>query len=128
MPRNRKTWAAWNFLGRSADGDGAAVCVTYWLNRLQNLPPAAPQMFVTLNPLHPPAEGSVIRRLSLAHPVYSFAAVQAQARVPGLQGKLGTYFAGAWCGYGFHEDGIKARLVKGCPRARVARRRCRPKR
>lgn len=42
----------------------------------QNLPAGTPQMFVTLNPLHTPKPESVIRRLSLAHPVYSFEAVQ----------------------------------------------------
>jgi len=31
------------------------VCVTYWANRLQPLPPGAPNLFVTLNPIHPPA-------------------------------------------------------------------------
>lgn len=36
MPRIRKTWSSWNFLGTSAPGsDDAAVCVTYWLNKLQ---------------------------------------------------------------------------------------------
>ena len=28
-----------------------------------------------------------------------------------LQGTGGVYFAGAWCGYGFHEDGIKAAVA-----------------
>jgi predicted NAD/FAD-binding protein len=49
--------------------------------------------------------------MSLAHPVYSFEAVEAQRRVGGLQGTGGVYFAGAWCGYGFHEDGIKAGIA-----------------
>lgn len=53
----------------------------------------------------------MIRRLSLAHPVYSFEAVEAQRAVAGLQGAGGVYFAGAWCGYGFHEDGLKAGLA-----------------
>lgn len=55
MPRNKRCWTSWNFLGDSGAGaDDKAVCVTYWLNRLQNLPPSAPPLFVTLNPLHPP--------------------------------------------------------------------------
>ncbi|KAI8475498.1 MAG: cyclopropane fatty acid synthase [Monoraphidium minutum] len=118
MPRLRKTWSSWNFLGTSSGagaGDDAAVCVTYWLNLLQagprrgrNLPPSAPEMFVTLNPLRPPAEGTIIKRLSLAHPAFSFASYRAQERVPSIQGTGGVFYAGAWCGYGFHEDGIKA--------------------
>jgi len=35
MPRNRKTWASWNFLGSSKDSETAAVCVSYYVNRLQ---------------------------------------------------------------------------------------------
>ncbi|PNH10244.1 Cyclopropane-fatty-acyl-phospholipid synthase [Tetrabaena socialis] len=112
MPRNRKVWASWNFLGSSAPGaDTAAVCVSYWVNRLQELPPGAPNMFVTLNPPHPPAEEHVIRRLSLAHPVFSGASVAAQAQLPSLQGRRNTYYAGAWTSYGFHEDGIRSAVA-----------------
>jgi len=39
MPRNRKTWASWNFLGHTKASDTAAVCVSYYVNRLQHLPP-----------------------------------------------------------------------------------------
>ncbi|EFN59627.1 hypothetical protein CHLNCDRAFT_29187, partial [Chlorella variabilis] len=114
MPRSRKTWASWNFLGRSGqEGDTAAVCVTYWANRLQPLPPGAPNLFVTLNPIHPPAADKVHRRLTLAHPVFSFASDQAQRRLPAAQARRrpcagGVFLAGAWAGYGFHEDGIKS--------------------
>ncbi|KAL4447595.1 hypothetical protein ABPG75_004814 [Micractinium tetrahymenae] len=110
MPRSKKTWASWNFLGSSGEvgGDEAAVCVTYWANRLQPLPAGAPNLFVTLNPIHPPAEDKVCRRLSLAHPVFSFASDKAQRALPAAQGQGGVYLAGAWCGYGFHEDGIKS--------------------
>ncbi|KAG2492394.1 hypothetical protein HYH03_009340 [Edaphochlamys debaryana] len=112
MPKDRKVWASWNFLGSSAPGcDQSAVCVTYWVNRLQELPPGAPNLFVTLNALHPPAPEHVIRRLSLAHPVFSRASYEAQARLPSLQGRRNTYFAGAWAGYGFHEDGIRSAVA-----------------
>jgi predicted NAD/FAD-binding protein len=40
--------------------------------------------------------------------VCSFESYQAQAQIPSIQGTAGVYFAGAWCSYGFHEDGIKA--------------------
>eukprot|EP00879_Flechtneria_rotunda_P028753 GHRR01030971.1.p1 GENE.GHRR01030971.1~~GHRR01030971.1.p1 ORF type:complete len:508 (+),score=175.15 GHRR01030971.1:123-1646(+) len=112
MPVDKNAWASWNFLGdskTSADADSSsAVTVSYWLNRLQHLPPEAPQMFVTLNPAHPPAGDKVIKRLRLAHPVYSFASNAAQAKLPSIQGTGGVYYAGAWASYGFHEDGIKA--------------------
>jgi predicted NAD/FAD-binding protein len=74
MPVNKGAWASWNFLGTSegsCDPDSdAAVTVSYWLNRLQNLPSETPQMFVTLNPPQPPAAEKIIQRLQLAHPVY----------------------------------------------------------
>lgn len=61
------------------------MCVSYWLNLLQNLPPSAPDMFVTLNPPRPPAPGSVLRQLHLAHPVFSPEAVAAQSALPAVQ-------------------------------------------
>jgi predicted NAD/FAD-binding protein len=72
MPTNRKVWASWNFLGSSKDSDTSAVCVSYWVNRLQHLPPGAPDMFVTLNPPHAPAADKTYRRLSLEHPVFRY--------------------------------------------------------
>ncbi|KAG2447750.1 hypothetical protein HYH02_007208 [Chlamydomonas schloesseri] len=112
MPLNRKTWSSWNFLGTSGpQSNTSAVCVSYWVNRLQELPPGAPNLFVTLNPITPPAPETVIRRLTLAHPVFSGASVAAQAQLPQLQGHRGTYYAGAWAGYGFHEDGIRSAVA-----------------
>lgn len=88
MPRNKKTWSSWNFLGASgADADTAAVCVTYWLNNLQRLPAGAPDTLVTLNPPWPPAPDLTIRHLRLAHPVFSFAAYEAQQRLPSIQAR-----------------------------------------
>jgi predicted NAD/FAD-binding protein len=60
----------------------------------QNLPPSTPQLFVTLNPPRPPAEGTVVKRLQLAHPAFSFASYRAQECVAGIQGTGGVYFAG----------------------------------
>lgn len=108
MPQNRGVWASWNFMGRSEGADNVPVCVSYWANRLQHLPHDAPDLFVTLNPPHPPAKGSVLSRRTLAHPVFSFAALDAQLRMANVQGVDGVWFAGAWMGYGFHEDGLKA--------------------
>ena len=70
---------------REAAGDDSEVCVTYWLNRLQSLPDGAPDVFVTLNPIVAPAPGSVTRRLTLSHPMFSFEAYRAQQRVPSIQ-------------------------------------------
>ena len=65
-------------------------------------------MIVSLNPLHEPREGSVLRRIAYAHPVFDSAAIAAQGRLASLQGLSHVWFCGAWTGYGFHEDGLKS--------------------
>ncbi len=110
MPRRRRTWASWNAMrpvGAPADG---AMVVSYSMNRLQNIDHAMP-LFVTLNPAGPPREDLVFGRFTYDHPQYDAAAVAAQARLPEIQGRRRTFFCGAWCGYGFHEDGLAAGLA-----------------
>jgi len=107
MPRQRLAWAAWNYQ-RSADhSNGASVCLHYWLNKLQPLP-FTQDVFVSLNPDRPIAPEHVLRRFKYSHPVFDLAAIQAQRQLGRLQGRQHTWFAGAWMGYGFHEDGFKA--------------------
>lgn len=106
MPRRRAAWASWNYL-RGGGDDG--VCVTYWMNRLQDLDSARP-VFVTLNPKTPPAADKVFARLEYAHPQFDARALAAQNSIEALQGADGLSFAGAWLGFGFHEDGLKAGL------------------
>lgn len=111
LPQRKATWAAWNYLSSGPDTLGAReVAVTYLLNLLQPLPFTTPVM-VTLNPLAPPAPQHVIRQIDYAHPVFDQAAIAAQQRLPSLQGTQRTWFAGAWTGYGFHEDGLKSGLA-----------------
>ena len=78
MPRNKNAWASWNCIQKEMGPDnkskkGAAVCVTYWVNLLQNLPEGAPQVFVTLNPPTPPDPAKTLRKLNLAHPLLNMA-------------------------------------------------------
>jgi len=65
-------------------------------------------VIVSLNPLHEPRAGTVLRRIAYAHPVFDNAAISAQGRLPALQGRSHVWFCGAWTGYGFHEDGLKS--------------------
>ncbi|MGF1454764.1 MAG: NAD(P)/FAD-dependent oxidoreductase [Alphaproteobacteria bacterium] len=104
MPRRRKAWAAWSVLESAPD---APVCVSYWMNALQNLDPARP-LFVTLNPATPPRDDLTFARMVYDHPQYDGPAVLAQERLSTIQGRRKVWFAGAWCGYGFHEDGLRA--------------------
>ena len=125
LPADQKAWSAWNYEG-SGDDDGHGpqrVCVHYLLNKLQPLPFEQP-VIVSLNPLNEPAAGSVLREFSYAHPVFDAAAVEAQRRLHDIQGRNRVWFAGAWTGYGFHEDGLKSGLAVAAAiasRAQVAR-------
>lgn len=109
MPRLAKTWSAWNYLAKAQPGGGGPVCVSYWLNRLQALPFDTP-VIVTLNPHTPPAPHTVLDKFEYEHPVMDMAAIRAQQQLAQIQGRDGVWFAGAWTGYGFHEDGLKSAL------------------
>jgi predicted NAD/FAD-binding protein len=85
------------------------VCVSYLINRLQPLPFKRP-VIVTLNPSRPPSPETVLKRFDYDHPLLDSAAVAAQSRLPSIQRSRRTWFAGAWTGYGFHEDGLKSAL------------------
>jgi predicted NAD/FAD-binding protein len=110
MPRRRGVWASWNYLAGRSDRDGErAVSVTYWMNRLQGLDPAVP-LFVSLNPIREPDPRLVHAAFDYMHPIFDQGAMDEQALLPGIQGARRTWFCGAWCGYGFHEDGLTAGL------------------
>ncbi len=105
LPRNRKAWAAWNAF---VPGSPLEPCtVSYCMNLLQNLT-EAPPLVVTLNRTQAIAPGKILRRMRYHHPVYSHRALRAQARRPEIQGRRGTWFAGAYWGWGFHEDGLRS--------------------
>ena len=77
------------------------------MNLLQGLPGDTP-LVVTLNRSEAIDPAKVLRRLHYAHPVHDHAAVRAQQRWAELQGRRRTWFAGAYWGWGFHEDGIRS--------------------
>ena len=88
------------------------VSVSYWLNRLQPLPWQQP-VLVSLNPnpANAPDPSRVIGSYDYSHPVFDLAAIEAQRRLPALQGVGHTWFCGAWTRYGFHEDGLSSALA-----------------
>jgi uncharacterized protein len=105
LPKNRKGWAAWNAL---IPRDPTDVCtVSYCMNMLQSI--ASPQPFiVTLNRTDAIDPDKILRRMRYHHPEYTHASVAAQARKAEIQGLRHTWFAGAYWGWGFHEDGIRS--------------------
>lgn len=111
LPQRRAAWAAWNYERAAAsDEDGSSVCLHYLLNKLQPLPWSQP-VVVSLNPVRPIARSQVMAEYDYAHPVFDLAAIRAQGDIGALQGDRNTWFAGAWLGYGFHEDGLKSGLA-----------------
>ncbi|UTW12443.1 NAD(P)/FAD-dependent oxidoreductase [Marinobacterium rhizophilum] len=110
MPRSKAAWASWNYLAALRHGGQREVSVSYWMNRLQHLPNALP-LYVTLNPLHEPAPGTVHRSFLYDHPTFSLAALAAQKQLWNLQGQQNTWFCGAYFGSGFHEDGLQSGLA-----------------
>jgi predicted NAD/FAD-binding protein len=85
------------------------MSVSYWMNRLQNIDYSKP-VFVTLNPPVPPAPDMTFGHYVYDHPQFDGAALDAQKRLPTIQGVNRTWYCGAWCGYGFHEDGLQSAL------------------
>ncbi len=110
MPRRRSVWSGWNYVGRRAEAGQRELCVSYWMNRLQNLPQDR-QLFVTLNPIRPPRPRSIVRSEIYEHPIFDAAAIRAQRRLWSLQGRMNTWYCGAYFGAGFHEDGLQAGLA-----------------
>lgn len=110
LPSRRKAWAAWNYERAADEGqESARVCLHYLLNKLQPLP-YEQAVVVSLNPTKPIDPNKIIAAIDYAHPVFDLAAIDAQQHLHEIQGQQHTWFAGAWMGYGFHEDGLKAGL------------------
>ena len=109
MPRAKKAWAAWNYERAGVDRDASSVCLHYWLNRLQPLPFTS-DVFVSLNPIRQPAPNLVLAEIDYEHPIFDVHAIQAQSQLHWLKSQPRTHFAGAWMGYGFHEDGLQSGL------------------
>ena len=110
MPKRRRVWSSWNFIGDRASPGDQRLCVTYWMNRLQSLDPSEP-LFVTLNPIREPAPGTVIQAFDYSHPYFDRAALASQAQLWTLQGHRRTWYCGSYFGFGFHEDALQSGLA-----------------
>ena len=106
MPKRRRAWAAWNY--HIPADQKCHVAVTYNMNILQSLD-AEQQYCVTLNNDRKIDADKIIQRVAYEHPMYTRAAVAAQARQPELNIDR-TFFCGAYWGNGFHEDGVVSAL------------------
>jgi predicted NAD/FAD-binding protein len=103
LPTVEAARAGWNYATPTCGAGHGAVRVSYDMNRLMRLDEPTGYV-VTLNPRAAPAERAVLAKMTYEHPVYTPESVAAQRRLPELND--GTVaFAGAYHGWGFHEDG-----------------------
>jgi predicted NAD/FAD-binding protein len=109
MPRRRLAWSSWNYLSQGEADHGEAICLTYWMNLLQGMRTREP-LLVSLNPRIAIDPAKILLRKTYRHPQFDAPAVAAQERLPEIQGCDRLWFAGAWTGWGFHEDGIASAL------------------
>jgi predicted NAD/FAD-binding protein len=105
MPKRRNAWSSWNAI--LDKNDIKKNCVTYWLNKLQNLK-TKENYFLTLNPFISIKDDKIIKRVEFTHPFYNMKTINAQKYLSELQGINNSYFCGSYFGYGFHEDGINS--------------------
>jgi predicted NAD/FAD-binding protein len=128
LPSRPKAWAAWNYERAASLGrEQSAVCLHYWISRLQPLPWQTP-VIVSLNPGREPDAAKVLNEIEVDHPIFDQAAIAAQARLPEFQGRSHVWFCGAWTRYGFHEDGLMSGLaVADALKARLAAQRAVPR-
>lgn len=114
MPKHKLTWASWNYLDWNTKSgqpaDDCDLCVTYWMNRLQNIKSTS-DILVTLNPPEDHPIKNELGRYSYSHPIFDAAALTAQEQLWSLQGENRTWFCGAHFGAGFHEDGLQSGLA-----------------
>lgn len=110
MPKRKRAWSSWNYLGSTQGQSAQPLCVTYWMNKLQNIDQSQP-LFVTLNPIHEVDPAKTYQTFDYEHPLFDERALNAQKELWSLQGKNNTWYCGAYFGYGFHEDGLQAGLA-----------------
>ena len=108
MPRTTRAWSAWNY--HIPASDTARVAVTYDMNALQGFVDAPTRYLVTLNP-HRPVGGTPLRSITYYHPLFTPASSLAQRRHGEINGVNRLHFAGAYWGWGFHEDGVRSALM-----------------
>ena len=104
MPKKKRAWSSWNSIS-----NGDKTCITYWLNKLQNLN-TNKNYFLTLNPLFEINNNFIIKKVNFTHPYLNSENTLLQKDLKLIQGKKRTWFCGSYFGYGFHEDGLKSSM------------------
>lgn len=101
MPKNKYNWSSWNFI-KTNDKNAK---LTYWMNYLQNLK-CKKNYFVSINSNNLINKSKIIKKIKYSHPVFKHNREYTFKKLQEIQGYKNIYYCGAWCGYGFHEDGV----------------------
>ncbi|MBN2842281.1 MAG: FAD-dependent oxidoreductase [Sedimentisphaerales bacterium] len=109
MPPNRKAWASWNYTKLSSEKHNPMVNMSYYMNRLQKLNTKA-DYFVTLNGDGWTDANQEVNSILFDHPCYTFDSLSTHKELDTINGKNRIYYCGAYCGFGFHEDGARSGL------------------
>jgi predicted NAD/FAD-binding protein len=107
LPRRVATRTSWNYQLRDCGSPAGSPTMTYYLNKLQRLQEDE-HYCVTLNRTAEIDPARILARFSYRHPLVTLESMRAQPELPRLNGQRHTAFAGAWQGYGFHEDGLRS--------------------
>lgn len=101
MPKNKYNWSSWNFINTKDN----ISRLTYWMNYLQNLK-CTKDYFVSINSNNLINKNKIIKKIKYSHPVFKHNKEYTFKKLQEIQGLNNIYYCGAWCGYGFHEDGV----------------------
>lgn len=107
LPRSRRAWASWNYRVRTDDDE---AYVTYRMNALHGFQ-SRHEFLVTLNETSRIDPAKILARFDYAHPTFTARRAAAQCGLRELNGANRTSYCGAYCGNGFHEDGVASALA-----------------
>ena len=110
MPPKRKAWASWNYTRFGGKQLQPVMNMSYYMNRLQRLK-VTKDYFVTLNGDAYIDPDRVIESVTYHHPCYTFESLSTHKELDNINGKDRIFYCGAYCGYGFHEDGARSGLA-----------------
>ena len=106
LPKKERSRASWNYL---LDDLKSPPTVTYYMNRLQRYSPACnTAICVSLNQDNKIHSEKILHQVKFSHPQIDNSSNKAAATINKLNGANNIYFAGAYLGYGFHEDGARS--------------------
>ena len=110
MPPKRSAWASWSYLKSNGHQPTPLITISYYMNRLQRLGTSR-DYFVTLNADNLIEPSQRIKSVVFDHPCYTFDSLSTHKELDSINGKDRIFYCGAYCGYGFHEDGARAGLT-----------------